>query len=136
MVHSMPYISGMPEQYWNTPDHAACVFSTQNGRYPKRQLPKNEPWPMPIIRTDLHHDVQKTAQLLVRQFPELARGITPTDQWYHLYKYWDAVDIWTEGAGFCYFVLHRIGMVNKELDVEQNAMIDEFAKEWVADHEQ
>jgi hypothetical protein len=130
------YISGMPEQFWYTPPHAACVFSTQNGHYPKRQLPKNEVWPMPIMRSDLHHDVQKTAQCIAKQFPELARGITPIDSWYHLYRYWDAVDIWTEGAGFCYHVLYRIGMANKELDVEQDAMMDGFAKHWVATNEE
>jgi hypothetical protein len=88
------------------------------------------------MRTNLNHDVQKKAAQLARQFPELARGITPITDWYHLYRYWDAVDLWIEGAAFCYFVIHRIGMVNKELDEEFFFTIDEFAKEWIAGHEE
>ena len=133
-VYPQPMLGGMPAQFWWTPDHAACAFSTQEGRYPKRQL--EQPYPAPILRTNLNHDVHKTAFQLARQFPDLASGIKPVENWYHLYRYWDAVDIWTEGAGFCYQVLNRIAEVNKELDDAFFIAIDETAKEWMARNEE
>jgi hypothetical protein len=132
----MPLIAGMPPQFWWTPDHAACVFSTKNGRFPKRQLPVDQPYPAQVIRTDMNHDIQKKARSIAREFPELAGNIQPTNDWYHLYKYWDAVDIWVEGAGFCLFVINLIGMVNKQFMEEKFAAIDECAKEWVTRNEE
>jgi hypothetical protein len=131
-TYNNQFIGGMPVSFWQTPDNAVAAFSTQLGRYPKRQLPR--PLPAPIIRSNMNHDVQKKAQSLVKQFPELARRITPINEWYHLYKYFDAYELWIEGAAFCFFVIHRIGMINEQLIIEQRDMIEDFAKEWVASH--
>jgi len=84
----------------------------------------------------MHHDVQKKAASLVKKFPDLARTIEPITEWYHLYKYFDAYDLWIEGAAFCFFVIHRIGTVNREVLHEQCGMIEEFLKDWVASHEE
>jgi len=130
-------IGGMPLSFWRTPDNAVSAFSTHLGLYPKRQLPElPDQFPPPVVRSNLNQDVQKKAQSLAKQFPELARGITPINDWYHLYKYFDAVDLWIEGAAICFFVIHRIGIVNAQLDIEQRAMIEDFAKEWVDSHEE
>ncbi len=134
ITHNNQFIGGMPQSFWRTPDNAAAAFSTQLGRYPKRQLP--DPLPPPIARSNMNWDIQKKAQNLVRQFPELARGITPIHEWYHLYKYFDAHDLWVEGAAFCFFVIYRIGVVNEQLIIEQREMIEDFAKDWVAFHEE
>jgi hypothetical protein len=136
MAYPMGYVCGMPEQFWYTPPNGVCAFSTQNGHFPKRQLPQGEQWPLQIMRSDLQHDIQKKAKTIAKQFPALARGITPIDNWYHLYKYWDAVDIWVEGPHFLFYVLQCLGMVNKELDEEQPRVINAFAQEWVAGNEE
>jgi hypothetical protein len=131
-----PVLNGMPATFWWTPSHAVCAFSTQQGRYPTRQLSTDQPYPLPVMRTNMNLDIQKKALQLVKQFPELTRAITPLNDWYHLYRYWDAVDLWIEGAAFCFFVIHRIGVINKELDEVFFLTIDECAKEWIAGHEE
>jgi len=134
--HHTSLLGGMPCSFWWTPDNAVAAFSTYLGKYPKRQLPRTEPWPVPILRSNVHHDVQKKAASLVKQFPDLARTIEPITEWYHLYKYFDAYDLWIEGAAFCFFVIHRIGTVNREVLHEQSGMIEDFAKDWVTSHEE
>lgn len=132
--------SSIPRAFYHTPENAAAAFSTHCGRVPKRQLV--EPSPPPIIRSNLVLDVQKKAHSLMMQFPELARTVVPIDphkrqsDWYHLYKYFDAVDLWIEGVFFCYYVIHRIATFNEEPDIEPRATIDKFAKQWIIDHQQ
>lgn len=93
--------------YYDVPHDAAAVFSTDMQRQPKRKL--EEPFPSVIIRTNLPVDIQRKCAELRTRFPEVAIHVEGIESWTSLYHFFDAVDLWSEGPDFCYFVIHRLG---------------------------
>lgn len=123
-----------PLAFFNVPARRPSTFSTKFGAIPKRQLPL-PPSPA-IVRSDINAEIRRKATSLREEFPEIVRGISkPPTSWYDLYDYFDAVDLWYEGAPFLFYVLNHISnenvILNRELEESKHAEIRNWAKLWV-----
>ncbi|KAF8864903.1 hypothetical protein BDZ45DRAFT_497050 [Acephala macrosclerotiorum] len=124
---------GLPLTYYtDIPDEVPAIFSTSLQTQPKRKL--IQPYPQSMTRTDLLGDVQRKVDSLWDRFPNEVRRVRHTENWYALYRYFDAVDLWVEGPAFCFTVIHRLATINLEKLEEKVAVISEYAQEWVQLH--
>ncbi len=98
--------SEVSPQFYKVAAEAPARFSTNNGTKPKRELV--EPYPAPIVRTNLEDDVEKRALELLKDFPWSAGIYVPPVDWYQLHEFFDGHDLWVEGASFCFYVMIRI----------------------------
>ena len=119
--------------YENDP-HRPAKFSTKSGTIPKRQL--QHPPPPPIARSDVDADIRNKASSLRKEFPGAVRDIDkPLPTWNDLHDFFDAVDLWYEGAVFLFYVINHIANENKVLnhDLEKTQLgeIRDWAKLWV-----
>lgn len=99
-------IDDVPPHFYIVKPASAAVFSTVNGTKPKRELV--EPFPMPVIRSDMESDVDARANQLIKEFPATPLSIMDVSTWWDLHKYFDSHDLWVDGARFCYYVLLAI----------------------------
>ncbi|CZR51812.1 uncharacterized protein PAC_01689 [Phialocephala subalpina] len=124
---------GLPLSYYaDIPDQVPAIFSTALETQPKRKLV--EPYPLSIIRTDLLGDVQRKCESLWKKFPNETSRVRNSSDWYQLYRYFDAVDLWVEGPVFCFAVIDRLATVNLDILTKHFAMISEYAQGWVQLH--
>ena len=112
----------------------AATFSTKGGTIPKRQNPY--PLPPPLARSNVDADIRRKATSLRMEFPEIVRKIDkPPASWYELHNYFDAVDLWNEGAAFLFYVMNHIAneniLLNHDLEQTKLAEIRSWAKLWV-----
>jgi hypothetical protein len=138
-AHAGQYLElTLPKKFYdNIPRDAPALFSTKNGTRQKRQL--HSPPPPPVARSDLDQEVKRMAALLRRTLPDVASTIRNPRSWIDLYYFFDAVDLWVEGASFLYFVLSHISKDNEiaeqaSIKREQNAIIFQYAGNWVAEN--
>ncbi|KUJ23239.1 uncharacterized protein LY89DRAFT_176977 [Mollisia scopiformis] len=120
---------GLHISFYDLPDAVPAIFSTCMQSRPKRKLVA--PYPQTMVRSDLGLDVQRKVKALWERNPVEARKIIGIQEWFDLYRYFDAVDLWVEGPIFCYSVIFRLAEMNRELNDEQPSIIREFAREWV-----
>jgi hypothetical protein len=125
-------MADFPEDFYILPQRALAIFSTCAGLYPKREL--LTPAPDPVVRTDVHGDVEKMAANLCNKFPDHAYDLRPPLTWYDLYQYFDAVDLWIDGPRFYYLVLYEIYNRMEAHRIDAHAQIHAFSKAWVAEH--
>ena len=128
----LPPIPGpLPHTFFTeTPPKPLAVFSTHLSTRPFRNLPK--PVPPHVIRSADHDDVSRKAWSLLHTYPEVAESIfTPPAAWLDLYHYFDAMDLWTEGAGFLFHVLGFIVRVNWT----RFNCLRVYADQWALTHE-
>lgn len=119
-----------PTFFTETPPKPLAVFSTHLSTRPFRNLPN--PVPPHVIRSADHEDVSRKAWSLLRTYPEVAESIfTPPAVWPDLYHYFDAMDLWTEGAGFLFHVLGFIVRVNWT----RFNCLRVYADQWAITHE-
>jgi hypothetical protein len=138
-AHARQYLElTLPKKFYdNIPHDAPALFSTKNGSREKRQL--QSPPPPPVARSDLDHEVKRMAALLRKTLPDVASTIRNPSSWIDLYYFFDAVDLWVEGAPFLYFVLSHISRDNEiaqqvSIKREQDAIIFQYAGNWVAEN--
>lgn len=125
----------LPKSFYSLPANSRAVFSTAHGKYPKRDLP--EPPPLCITRSSVALDVEKKAEALWEPFYyDIYNNIRRPESWYDLYHWFDAVDLYVEGASFCYFVLLNLFERMEYHKRETAHMIDKFAKEWAQENRQ
>ena len=75
------------------------------------------------------------AALLRQELPQVAGFIRNPTSWKDLYYFFDAVDIWVEGAVFLYFVVSHIAKDNlMHHRMQQDAMVFQYAGKWVTDN--
>ena len=137
-AHAAPYLKlALPAKFYNVPADAPAVFSTRNGIRAKRLL--CIPPPAPVVRSDFDQEVKRMAALLRKELPQVAGLIRNPGSWKDLYYFFDAVDLWVEGAVFLYFVISHISKDNEIAQesyrrMQQNAMIFHYAGNWVANN--
>ncbi|KAI9642075.1 hypothetical protein NHQ30_009946 [Ciborinia camelliae] len=124
---------------WEVRNHpnAPAFVSTDFGNKAKRELVANLKV-SPILHSNVKADIAARAAILRQKYPILIRDIKKPTGWDDLYYLWDAADIQLETPEFLYYVLHRLGEENEELDrkfmEKQNTMIDEYVQGWVTKH--
>jgi hypothetical protein len=134
-AHAAPYLKlTLPAKFYNVPADAPALFSTRNGTRAKREL--HCPPPAPVVRSDFDQEVKRMAELLRKELPHVAGLIRNPGSWKDLYYFFDAVDLWVEGAVFLYFVISHISKENEMAQeahrrIQQNAMIFQYAGNWV-----
>lgn len=137
-AHAAPYLKlTLPAKFYNVPADAPAMFSTRNGTRAKRQL--FTPSPAPIVRSDFDGEVKRMAALLRKELPQVAGLIRNPGAWKDLYYFFDAVDLWVEGAVFLYYVISHISKDNElahesYIRMHQNAMIFHYAANWVTNN--
>ena len=130
-----PHIKLNPPEsfYRNSPTDPPATFSTRCGKIPVRQLP--DPAPPVVIRSNVDGDIRSMATSLRQDFPAIVREIKKPTSWYNLYNYFDAVDLWYQGASFLFYVLNHISneniVLNHELEESKHQEISNWAKLWV-----
>jgi hypothetical protein len=120
----------LPVEFYDVPDHCKAIFSTRLGTIPKRKL--EVPYPYQIVHSNIKQDVEVKAHMLRGQFPGHICAVKAPTEWTDLYKYFDAYDIYLEGAEFCIQILYQIDAENQRLEPLINAEIDQYAADWVA----
>ena len=123
-----------PKQFYTVNPSRLSTFSTKSGTIPKRE--NSYPLPPPLARSDVDAEIRRKATGLREEFPEIVRGIDkPPSAWYDLHNYFDAVDLWLEGAVFLYYVINHIAneniALNHDLEETKVAEIRQWAKLWV-----
>lgn len=114
----------MPVEYYELPPSSEALFSTHCGREQKRHLPS--PPPLVLAPSDYDSHFYAKVASLEKEFPSLCAVIVQEPkEWYDLYKYFDAVDLWVLTPSFCCQVVKYIFSQNMET-------IDSYAKEWIA----
>lgn len=137
-AHAAPYLKlSLPAKFYNVPADAPALFSTKNGARAKRQL--YNPPPAPVVRSNFDDEVKRMASLLRKELPQIADQIRNPTSWKDLYYFFDAVDLWVEGAVFLYFVISHISKENvvtqdAQNRMHQNAAIFRYAGTWVAEN--
>ena len=123
----------LPQIFYNLPNDFPANFSTKFGELPKRGLLPGAPC---VIHTDFKNDITVMAAQLQRDWPERIWDInkSPT-HWEDLLTWFDPYDIHILGASFLLQVLYRIWEQNAAATKEMEAVIDEFAAEWVSCNE-
>jgi hypothetical protein len=119
-----------PTFFTDIPPGSAAIFSTVLGSRPFRPLPN--PVPVHAIRSGSGNDIQEKSYDLFKRYLTIAESVvTPPTTWQDLYHYFDATDLWTEGAGFLFHVLGYIVTVN----VTKLNFLESFAIEWAFSNE-
>ncbi|QSZ36662.1 hypothetical protein DSL72_006543 [Monilinia vaccinii-corymbosi] len=124
---------------WQVQNHvgAPAFISTHFGRYPKRDMVADHRV-TPILHSNVTAGVNAKATSLRKAYPDLIRRVKKPTYWDDLYLLWDAADIQLEGPEFLYYVMHRLGAENEQLDREferaQITEIYEYAQAWVTKH--
>jgi hypothetical protein len=137
-AHAAPYLKlTLPAKFYNPPADAPALFSTRNGTRAKRQI--CSPPPAPVVRSDFDQEVKRMAALLRKELPQVAGLIRNPSTWKDLYYFFDAVDLWVEGAVFLYYVVSHISKDNVVAQetynrMQQNAMIFQYAGNWVTEN--
>ena len=130
MASSFPYVPAvLPLSFYDIHESCPAIFSTRLQTLPKRALV--EPFPCPIIRSNIQLDIDEKVQQLRDQFPDHARYVQPVRNWLDLHHYFDAVDLYLDGPDFCYQVLSRLAVQKIEDEYRVNADIDRYAANWV-----
>ena len=133
-IHAAPYLKlTLPDKFYNVPADAPALFSTNNGTRAKRQL--YLPLSATIVRSDFDQEVKRMAAILRQELPHVAGLIRNPTSWTDLYYFFDAIDLWVEGAVFLYFVISHIAKDNvMHHRMQQDAMIFQYAGKWVTDN--
>jgi hypothetical protein len=119
-----------PTFFTDVPPGSAAIFSTLLGTRAFRPLPN--PVPIHTIRSGSRNDIQDKSCYLFKTYLGIAESIvTPPTTWQDLYHYFDATDLWTEGAGFLFHVLGYIVKVN----VTKLNFLENYAREWAFSNE-
>jgi hypothetical protein len=119
-----------PTFFTDIPPGSAAIFSTLLGTRPFRSL--SNPVPVHAIRSGSENDIRDRSCDLFKRYLTIAESIvTPPTTWQDLYHYFDATDLWTEGAGFLFHVLGYIVRVN----VTKLNFLESFASEWAFSNE-
>lgn len=114
-----------PSFFTDIPRGSPAIFSTLLGTKPFRPIP--HPVPVHAIRSGSENDIRDKSCSLFKRYPTIAESImTPPTAWPDLYHYFDATDLWMEGAGFLFHVLGYIVKVN----VTKLNFLENFAREW------
>ena len=94
MASNFPYVPAvLPLSFYNIHESCPAIFSTRLQTLPKRALV--EPFPCPIIRSNIQLDIGEKVQQLRDQFPDHARYVQPVRNWLDLHHYFDAVDLYS-----------------------------------------
>lgn len=123
----MPTVPGYvsPELFKNFPPNAPALFSTNFRTRPVRFVPI--PAPQYAVRTYDPRDVYERSNFYRDKYPEFVHTIQSLPiAWEDLYAYFDPLDIWMEGAGFCFHVIHRLAAVN----IEKRRQLEYFVAYW------
>ncbi|KFY13711.1 hypothetical protein V492_03086 [Pseudogymnoascus sp. VKM F-4246] len=124
---SLPAVPGFvsPELFTNFPPNAPAFFSTNDGSRGVRLVP--QPAPQYAVRTNGPNDIDDRAKFYRDKYPQFVHSIQSLPiAWEDLYTYFDPLDIWMEGAGFCFHVIHRVAAAN----IEKIRLIESFVDEW------
>lgn len=124
---SLPVVPGYvpPELFTKFPPNAPSLFSTNLRSRAVRYVPI--PAPQYAVRTNDPNDIYERANFYRDKYPEFVHSIQSLPiAWEDLYTYFDPLDIWMEGAGFCFHVIHRLAAVN----IEKRRQIESFVNEW------
>ncbi|OBT64148.1 hypothetical protein VE03_06274 [Pseudogymnoascus sp. 23342-1-I1] len=125
---TLPAVPGYvpPELFTNFPPNALAFFSTNFGSRAARLIPN--PAPQYAVRTNDPNDICERANYYREKYPEFVHSIQSLPiTWEDLYTYFDPLDIWMEGAGFCFHVIHRLAAIN----IEKRRHMELFVDEWV-----
>ncbi|ELR05236.1 hypothetical protein GMDG_01674 [Pseudogymnoascus destructans 20631-21] len=123
----LPVVPGYvpPELFTNFPLNAPAFFSTNLRSRAIRLVPK--PAPQYAVRTNDPNDIYERANSYRDKYPDFVHTIQSLPiAWDDLYTYFDPLDIWMEGAGFCFHVIHRLAGTN----IEKRRQIESFVNEW------
>jgi hypothetical protein len=119
-----------PSFFTDIPQGSAAIFSTLLGTRPFRLLPN--PAPVHTILSGSEDDIRNKSYFLFKRYPTIAESIiNPPTAWQDLYVYFDAADLWAEGAGFLFHVLGHIVKVN----LTKLNLLEQFAREWASFNE-
>lgn len=124
---ALPAVPGYvpPELFTNFSPNAPAFFSTNLRTRAVRLVPN--PAPQYAVRTNDPNDIYDRANFYRDKYPEFVHSIQSLPiAWEDLYTYFDPLDIWMEGAGFCFHVIHRIAAIN----IEKKRQIESFVYEW------
>ncbi|KFY48446.1 hypothetical protein V495_01325 [Pseudogymnoascus sp. VKM F-4514 (FW-929)] len=130
---ALPVVPGYvpPELFTDFPPNAPAFFSTSFGSRAVRLVPN--PAPQYAVRTNDPNDIYERANFYRDKYPEFVHSIQSLPiAWEDLYTYFDPLDIWVEGAGFCFHVIHRIAAINIEKRNQIELYVDEWAKDNLA----
>lgn len=123
--------------FFNISSHYPAIFSTLNGTREKRTLDPDS-LPAPIARNDLANDVHSKANYLRIHFPTWIMSVRTPGAWADLHHWFDATDLWVEGAPFLYIVLNYIHRQNEEIVRMwefKTAEINQWVNSWVSANE-
>jgi hypothetical protein len=130
MASNFSYVPAvLPPSFYSVHESCPAIFTTRLQTLPKRALV--EPFPCPIVRSNIQLDIDEKVQQLRDQFPDHARYVQPVRNWSDLHQYFDAVDLYVDGPDFYYQVLSRLAVQNIEDEYRVNAEIDGYATNWV-----
>ncbi|KAL2255648.1 hypothetical protein VTK26DRAFT_2955 [Humicola hyalothermophila] len=121
--------------YWNMPADAECVFSICDEVRVKRSIP----WSRVPFYRDVEYwspqRIQAKANSIRARYPEQARRVVrPTSQ-IELYKYFDAIDLYTHGAYNLLWVILRLcdendGIVPLASQSDRFDVVDDWVYKW------
>lgn len=116
------------DPFYVLPADSEAIFSTQNSKYEKRSL--STPPPLRIARSDVAKDVDAKFNTLWDQYRLQLHDLKPLHREEELYRFFDAVDLYTEGRDFCWKVVARLSNHSQMLGTQTHFEVDTLAKEW------
>ncbi|RFU32627.1 hypothetical protein B7463_g3724, partial [Scytalidium lignicola] len=121
----------MPREFYEVPGSAPALFSTNRSTLPKRQL--QEPLPPRIARSCINIDLALKINYYWTTFPDLMGYVRTPENWSDLYQYFDAVDLWTQGPDFLFYLLNTISNINQTREIEIFQECEQEIKKWAAE---
>ncbi|KAK4192492.1 hypothetical protein QBC35DRAFT_459212 [Podospora australis] len=102
-----------PEFYLGMPNGVQCKFSLNPQLTAPRYLYGNFPQRQPLIAWD-DQRVKAKADLIQAEYPDEANKVTRPKDWIDLYQYFDAMDLWFQGAWNLWSVIDLLGVRNMD----------------------
>ncbi|KAK0671361.1 hypothetical protein QBC41DRAFT_385878 [Cercophora samala] len=101
--------------YLKMPRDSACLISVNN----TGKAPRFYSDPLSIPKRDIEcwnqARVEKELRMIRTQHPALAETVTIPASWEDLYRYYDAHDLWLQGAWNLWTVINELGYQNEKL---------------------
>ncbi|KAK4200614.1 hypothetical protein QBC40DRAFT_225240 [Triangularia verruculosa] len=137
--------------YFNLPRDSACVISVNKTRKAPRFY--DEPLTIPAREIECWDQsrIEEEARTIRTQYPAVAESIVVPGSWEDLYRYFDAHDLWLQGAWNLWAVIDELGYQNQKmkcysqkieeirnmgprfpLQPYEQAMINDFVEGWVS----
>ncbi|KAK4181438.1 hypothetical protein QBC36DRAFT_374301 [Triangularia setosa] len=117
-----PLPTPLMSYYLNMPRDSPCVISVNN----TGNAPRFYSDPLSIPKRDIEcwnqARIEEEARTIRAQHPALAENVTAPASWEDLYRYYDAHDLWLQGAWNLWAVIDELGYLNQKMECYHQKM--------------